>query len=238
MTTAYAGSGLPDCPVLFLPFAASPNVNWLKAPLKRMEPLLSAAGWGHRPIRLQLGPLRVRTLHVPERIAVFGTPIGQTGVHPIACEVYSNIRAAYACSGARHPIVARRPAGHMRAHPAEEALYDHWRRSGFEVIDGATLSPEEQARAFGSASALIGFSGSNLHNSIFCAMGTPVIEIGDRRAASRVEPRNATQWQISTVLGQPYRFVSGFHADGHTARTPGDLLDSLAALDLAEINSV
>ena len=76
------------------------------------------------------------------------------------------------------------------------------------------MSSFEQANVFASATAVIGFGGSNLHNSIFCHERTPVLEIGDARSyASGPDRRNNTQITLCDILQQPLVFVESFEEE-------------------------
>ena len=210
LSTAWAGATLPDCPVLFAPFARPAGAGTIRQRLLTWAGLLDAAGWGTRPLLALGDTTRVDVLHVPERLSVFGAPFRQPAMHPALREVYARIVARFGEAGPRVPMVARRPAGHGRLHPQEERFYAVMAEHGFRIVDGAALAPEAQVALFSRASVLAGFSGSNLHNSVFAPPGTPVVEITDSRSHGRPERRNRTQLAICDLLEQPYRILDGF----------------------------
>jgi capsular polysaccharide biosynthesis protein len=59
---------------------------------------------------------------------------------------------------------------------------------GFEVIYPELLSFQDQLEIYTSASILAGFSGSGLHNIVFCHPKTKVIEISDERSIELKRP--------------------------------------------------
>lgn len=75
---------------------------------------------------------------------------------------------------------------------------------GIRVVRPETLSIEEQLRSVASASALVGFEGSQLHLSAFARRGTPVVSIGNGRNRAAA---NRTQWLICEVSQQPLETV-------------------------------
>ena len=60
-----------------------------------------------------------------------------------------------------------------------ETLFE---RHGFTVIRPERLSFAQQIALMRSAEILAGYSGSQLHNSIFCKPGTLVINLGDKKS--------------------------------------------------------
>ena len=212
LSTAWAGPDLPGCPVLFAPFMQDAHRRaGANDRLHRWGSLMAAAGWGTRPLRASDGPIRVQTLWVPERLAVFGAAFDEPAMHPVLRDVYRRIVSNFGTGeGLAGPVVARRPANHAREHPAEEAVYASLADRGMRVVDGATLDARAQVAIFSAATAVIGFSGSNLHNAAFARPGTPVVEITDLRSAGRAEQRNRTQLALATLLDQPYRIVNGY----------------------------
>jgi capsular polysaccharide biosynthesis protein len=54
---------------------------------------------------------------------------------------------------------------------------------GFALITPEKLSIAEQCVLMSQCDCLVGFSGSQLHNSMFANQGVVVVEIGDARAA-------------------------------------------------------
>ncbi len=234
LSTAWAGGALPDCPVLFGAFVQDPHAVIVPLRLRQWGGLLAAAGWGDRALCGIAEPTRVDVLHVPERLAVFGTPFRQCAMHPALRDVYARIVAAFGDGGGRRPIVARRPAEHGRLHPQEERFYRLMQAEGFEIIDGARLAPEAQVAVFSRASMMVGFSGSNLHNSAFAPAGTPVLEVTDSRSHGRPERRNRTQLAICQLMEQPYHIVDGFGPGTAPEATEADALVRAALAGLEQ----
>lgn len=213
LSTAWAGPQLPpEAPVLFAPFVRDPAVGAVGERLKRWGGLLAAAGWGERKLLPVSAALRVRRLHVPERLSVFGAPRAHTAMHPAMRGIYTRIAAKIAggTPAGRTRILACRPEGHDRAHPHEREVYAALETRGFVRVDGAELPPETQVRLFAGAGAVVGFSGSNLHNAAFAPPGTPVVEITDLRSHTRPQKRNRAQLAFADLMGQPYEIVNGF----------------------------
>ena len=124
LSTATVASAMPACPVVFSPFVPGADRSKFLAAWERCKPLLSAAGWGARPLIMQDGPMRFRRLVVPERGAMYAAPNSQRILLPEMANVYRAIRTAVAPD--IHPeriVVARRPAWTVRKHPAEEETY-------------------------------------------------------------------------------------------------------------------
>lgn len=215
-----AGARLPEgAPVLFAPFVRDPSVGAVGERLKRWGGLLAAAGWGGRKLLAVTAATRVRRLHIPERLSVFGAPRKDPAMHPAMREIYTGIAAAFAgdVPAERTRILALRPDGHDRAHPHEAAAAAALQARGFLLVDGAALPPQEQVRLFAAAHAVVGFSGSNLHNAAFAPPGTPVVEITDLRSHLRPEKRNRAQLAFARLMEQPYEIVDGFAGEANEA---------------------
>ena len=77
---------------------------------------------------------------------------------------------------------------------------------GFESIDAGSMSVEQQAHTFASATHVVGLHGAALANIIFCRSGTPVLEIHS--------PDHATStFAIASIVRDcPYRAVTGVTA--------------------------
>ena len=210
--TAALALDLPHVPVIFTSFGHDPSSIAVQRDWSARQALLSAAGWGDRPLMLQDGATRFSRLLVPERLSVYAAPYGSRGVSQEMATVYDRVRKAFATGvKSSRKLVARRPAGFHRAHPEEEVLYELLEREDFTIIDGANLPLAEQVEAFAGASLLVGFTGSNLHNSVFCHQGTRVLELGDIRSYESIhEKRNRNQIDICAVLNQEHLFIETF----------------------------
>ena len=212
LATAADAVCMPDCPVIFSPFAVGGDRAGFLNCWAKFAPLLAAAGWGCRPLVLQSETLRIKRLIVPERLSVYAAPIGDQSVANDMAEIYRSVRENLA-SGVEVncPVVACRPSWTVRRHPAEDEVYEALANAGCLLADCAAMSSFEQANVFASATVVIGFAGSNLHNSVFCHERTPVLEIGDARSyASGPDRRNNTQITLCDILQQPLVFVESF----------------------------
>lgn len=181
--------------------------------LEGRKELLRAAGW-EGPIELVIEPLRVQKLFVPHRSSVVGSRYDALGSLDELGVVYDRVVDRLAGDVAQtERIVARRPKGHKRAHPEEEAIYASLASEGWSVIEGWHLSPAEQVRTFASARVVLAFNGSSLHNSAFCPRGTTVIELSDERTLSLGPDEqgrtraNRTQTEICRVKEQPLHVI-------------------------------
>lgn len=236
--TAWAATRAPTVPVLFAPFAADAMAPRIAARFEQCRPVLAAAGWGSRGLSLVTGPVTVTRLHVPERLTVFGLPWNRRATGAEMRDVHARLRTAFAPRPAERDVVAvaARPDGHPRRHPAERDLYEHLDRLGMTVLDGAYMTPVEQAHAFGAARTLIGFSGSNLHNSIFAAKGAKVVELTDIRSTAASEKRNRTQAALCEIADQDYMLLDAF-TDGrsHTRNELSDMLSDAIEPALGEV---
>jgi len=215
LATAADAVSMPHCPVVFLPFAKGGNQEGFMNCWKKFAPLLAAAGWGSRPLVLQSSAMHIDRLIIPERLSVYAAPVGDRSATDDMAKIYRSLRECLAPGvvGSRI-VVACRPSWTVRQHPAEQDIYEALAKAGCFLADCVTLSSVEQAKIFASASAIVGFAGSNLHNSVFCHEHTPVLEIGDARSyASGPDHRNNTQITICGVLQQPLIFVESFTKD-------------------------
>ncbi len=216
LSTAAMAPDLPQCPVVFTAFAQGKDGRAFMRSWEQFKPLLAAAGWGDRPLALQTAAMRFNHLIVPERLSVYAPPLGNPAMAGEMAGVYAAIRTSIAdAEQPTRPMVACRPSGNRRQHPAEEEAYGMLASRGFLVVNGIEHSPAEQAKVFAGASALVGFAGSNLHNSLFCHPGIMVLEVGDRRSydggANRINP---TQVSMCELLEQRIEFVESFTGSG------------------------
>jgi hypothetical protein len=235
VTTALLGDTLPKWPVVFSPFAPDAPERF-QSVWNSFKPLLVAAGWGDRDLFLQTETTKFNRLIIPERLAVFGLPNQALSIVGSAAEAFARIRRAFGSAvGIPRPMVARRPDWTWRMHPVEGELYALLEASGYLVVDVVALTPIQQVEIFSNASALVGFCGSNLHNSVFCPQGTKVLEIGDLRSYN-AEPGdriNPTQTALCRLLDQPTFFIDGFD------KTDGGELAPISAAEIgASIDAI
>jgi hypothetical protein len=143
-------------------------------------------------IRIIREPCRFEQIDVPEQAWPINSP-----AKAIIREVYDRvvpIRSRHA-DGSR-VFLSRRPAlARLANAPEVEEVFSEL---GFRVIYPEDLSFRDQMRIFSSASVISGFAGSAMHNCVFCAPGTALIEVGDKRA-----PHGFTPMQmVANALGE------------------------------------
>lgn len=137
-------------------------------------------------------------LYVPERILDINTIIHDGAqIDPTMNHVYDRIVGTQSCAPKGQPILLKRPVGHRRAHPEEEAIYSELERRGVCVFSGGNLTVEEQIQACAATPVLIGFSGSNLHNNVFAGPQTTVVELQDFRSS-----QNRKKWDLQCRLAE------------------------------------
>jgi len=73
------------------------------------------------------------------------------------------------------------------------------------------LSLQQQLELFGSCQILAGFSGSALHNILFCPPGTAIISLGDRRTRDTLLPNQRLCNAIGSSQMALIPFASGEH---------------------------
>lgn len=61
------------------------------------------------------------------------------------------------------------------------AVKSYVTKEGFQAVRPENLSLAEQIELAANAKVMVGFTGSQMHNSLFCRVGTPVISLGDSR---------------------------------------------------------
>ena len=233
MTTAAVAAELPHWPVVFAPFAPDAPERFL-AVWENFKTLLAAGGWNDRDLILQTSPMRFNTLIVPERLSVFGLPNGSRAIAPEVKNVFRRITAKFGePAGDKRPMVARRPDWTPRMHPAEHDVYELLAGQGYLVVDVASLTAIEQARVFSNSTVLVGFAGSNMHNSVLCPPGTPILEIGDLRSYQSANRINPVQTSLASLMAQPAVFVESFE------EVAGDMVamsaDAIVKRVLAEV---
>lgn len=172
------------------------------------------AGWGERPLLIASGDAVLGRVHVPERLIRLDDLMYEHRPIPdLMNDVYDRMVAASSVqtTNACRPVFLPRPEGHRRAHPEEKAIADAISELGVISIRGWQMSARQQVAAVSSASALIGFSGSNLHNSLFAQRGTAVIEILDERATAHFgTERRDLQQPLCDLREQPLFPVPSF----------------------------
>jgi len=101
---------------------------------------------------------------------------------PETCELYAELRATYGTMPAGRRIYVSRlnlnQAGwSTRVMVNEGELIERLAGIGFEIVTPEHLSVREQIAAFAAADLVVGPSGSNMYNTMFCRPGTKVIDI-------------------------------------------------------------
>ena len=149
--------------------------------------------------------------------------------HPDFMKVAQRIAAPFHTG--RHPLrlyLSRRMT-EQRNVAQEPAIEDLFRQRGFVVLHPETLTIEAQLALYGQAAVLAGFSGSALHNVMFCPMGTPTINLGDARSPDRPLPN---QMICSALNGGPALLIPRRTDDIDLSRLEGEIDESLAMLAL------
>ncbi len=103
-------------------------------------------------------------------------------IDPESCELFAEMRAAYGNRprGARiyvSRLSLNRAGWSTRVMTNEAELIERLAGVGFEIVTPEHLSIPEQIAVFASAALVVGPSGSNLYNTMFCHPGTKVIDI-------------------------------------------------------------
>ena len=227
ISAAWASEQLPDVPLILVPWGRM----WVSA-LPRIKETLRLAGWDDRLLIMATGEMVLGRVHLPERLVDIRSLMDEgAAIDPALNTVYDRMIArSVSAPGPKRRIFFPRPDGHRRAHPHEAAIEQALVDDGFVSVHGWDMSVEEQVAAVNSASALVAFSGSNLHNSVFAERGVPVVEIRDSRAqhdAARGKKR--LQPPLCALREQPFTEVDGFR-DGQPRTVPDILLDVKALL--------
>jgi len=224
-----ANDGLPDAPVIFLPWMYGKTNAWVESYIEHVHPMLAAA-WDDRPFRVAYEPMWFDTLVVPSRLTAYG--MKGPNIHPAVRKVFDRIRTRLAEPRSARRLVIVREADHRRTHPQERDLCDALVSAGFEPISPHTLSVREQVTRMAAAETVIGFGGSALHNSVFMRAGATVVEVGDTPQQDR---GNSTQLELCRICGQKLIFVPGYRHQ--TARSAGEihaeLIDRLISIVVA-----
>lgn len=228
LSTAWASPDLPDVPLVLIPWGRL----WVSA-LPRMRETLTLAGWDDRRLILTSGDTVLGRAHVPERLIRVGELMDEgASIDPAMNDVYDRmVTRSQAAARLESKMFLPRPEGHRRAHPNEIAVEQALIDDGFTSVRGWDLTVEEQVAAAASASVLVAFSGSNLHNSVFAKRGIPVVEIRDSRAehdllsgVTRLQPA------LCALRGQPFTEVAGFAGVGNPRSTADLVLDVKRAI--------
>jgi hypothetical protein len=93
----------------------------------------------------------------------------------------------------------------------ERDVEEYFSIMGYEIVHPQTMSFEAQLRLFGACDILAGFSGSALHNILFCPPGTAVVSLGDRRTRDILLPNQRLCNAISSCQMALIPFAQGEH---------------------------
>lgn len=149
------------------------------------EFLLSRLGIPRDKIRLVARPLRFEKLLVPEQLWTIN---GRA--HPSLAETYRRIADPH--RGARvlgKVFLSRRSPKRLRNMPAVDRVFE---RFGFAIVFPEELTMSEQLQIYANCELLAGYSGSGMHNAVFCQPGAMLIEVGD--------PRSPTDFHVMQKL--------------------------------------
>jgi capsular polysaccharide biosynthesis protein len=123
------------------------------------------------------GSKRLERVAIPERLTKINYQI-----HRRMRDVYAAIRehAGVDPDSPRRVFLsrARLPANRQRI--SEPAVEDLFRARGFAIVHPQELPIDEQVRIWAGCDVLAGFSGSGMHNAVFCRPETRVIDLLDR----------------------------------------------------------
>lgn len=129
----------------------------------------------------------------------------------------------------RRLYVTRGNARNTRRLTNEAEVWPLLERRGFERIDPATLSVQEQVDAFAAAEAVVAPHGAALGNLVFCPPGVKVLELFAPRYV------NPCYWVIADNVGADYRYlVCGRDDRPEGAPMNGVLSDVVAAPEALE----
>jgi capsular polysaccharide biosynthesis protein len=123
------------------------------------------------------GPQRLERVAIPERLTKINYQI-----HRRMRDVYAAIRdrVGVDANTPRHVFLsrARLPANRQRIN--EPAVEDLFGARGFAIVHPQELPIKEQVRIWAGCDVLAGFSGSGMHNAVFCRPDTQIIDLLDR----------------------------------------------------------
>lgn len=211
VSTAWASEKLPPAPLILIPWGRM----WV-ASFPRVTETLRLAGWDKRPIMVATGDIALGRVHVPKRLVnIRGLMDGGELIDPALNEVYDRmISRSGASKNGGLKIFLPRPEGHRRAHPHEIAVEGALINDGYISVRGWEMSVKEQVAAVNSAAVLAGFTGSNLHNSVFARRGVPVVEVRDSRAQlDLLDGVKRIQGPLCHLRDQPFAAVDGYVGD-------------------------
>lgn len=225
IATAWASEKLPDAPLILIPWGRM----WLSA-FPRIIETLRLAGWDERRIVVATGDIALGRVHVPEPLVnIRGLMDEGELIDPALNDVYDRMTSRSGSAGEDKKIFLPRPKGHRRAHPHELAVEQALVEDGFVSVRGWEMTVEEQVAAVNSAAVITGFTGSNLHNSVFARRGVPVVEIRDSRAQLDVlDGVKRIQGPLCLLRDQPFSELDGYR-EGQP-RPVSDMVNEIKAL--------
>jgi len=181
-TAWYADEVELATPVVFSPWGRV----W-QSYMRRAARVFDLAGWGRRPLIVSNGNLVADELLVPDGLVPLDAVLYEKrSIHPRMNMVYERMVDASKAAGTGPELVlVPRPSGHRRRQPEEGEVESALVSAGFSSCSGWELEVDEQIAQVASARVLIGYSGSNLHNSVFAPRGSLCVEIEDERAIER-----------------------------------------------------
>jgi len=136
--------------------------------------MLGLLGLDLTRLEILRAPVRFDEIVVPEQLWIINT---QVNTH--LRDVYEKIAAAHRTG---RPVgrvfLARSDAKRRKLRNARE-IEEVFASFGFAIVEPQDLPIARQLRLYADCEMLAGYSGSGLHNSVFCRPGTPVIDVGD-----------------------------------------------------------
>jgi len=116
--------------------------------------------------------------------------------------IKANIDKTASLSSSKFIFLSRKSS---RVNALHTNLVESFAKSiGFQIIRPEKIALHDQIRIMSNASIVAGFSGSQLHNSLFCNYDTLVIELGDTR---KPLTHNPNQVICSKISGSELSFV-------------------------------
>jgi len=120
----------------------------------------------------------------------------------ILCIIKSNVNQTASLNSSKLIFLSRKS---NRVSPMHTNLVESFAQNiGFQIIRPEKISLHEQIQIMSTATVVAGFSGSQLHNSMFCSANTIVIELGDTRKPLMPNPNQVV---CSKISGGKLRFV-------------------------------
>lgn len=219
-TAWYADEAAAGTPVVFSPWGRV----W-QSYLRRAATVFDLAGWGKRPLVVSNGDLVSDELIVPDGLLHLDSVLYEKkSIHPRMNAVYERmVDATKSARDGAELVLLPRPSEHRRRQPEEGEVEASLVSAGFESCLGWELTVEEQIAQVASARVLVGYSGSNLHNSVFAPRGILCIEIEDERAIERrAEYGVMLQEALCDLRGQRFVRIPAF--TGGAARPARDII--------------